>query len=266
MSFLFWAILSGYFIGWAVMLVHFETERERLYGIGRKILWVSFLAHLAWAAHLCVRTDAPALVMWQATLPILIIGSTLLVEWRARIRPLPIFSLPLVLLLSVMLGSRLTAGENNELTGMWLRLHLGFLLAGLASLIVSVSAALMYLWQSAQLKSRRPGQPFVMLPPLANLDRVHFRSLLWGVVLFSLGIAAGVGWAKDRHVLSAVWHDPKALLSLAGCLLCWVVVSIRLSAMRRGQKIAIGTLVAGIILLLAIGSVHVAPGAIHGGM
>ena len=262
---LFWAVFAGYLSGWALIFINFETERDALYALGRRILLVSFAAHWVWVAHLCVGTDAPRSILWQSTIPVVIIGITLLTEWRTRVRFLLLFSLPIVLLLSVLLGKGLSSDADSSLSGGWLKFHLGFILAGLAGFIVSVSAALMYLWQSAQLKSRHPGQPFLKLPPLATLDRLHFRALVWGVVFFSVGIAAGVVWARDLRELGSVLRDPKAVLSFLSCAMYWGIVSLRLSALRRGQKIAIGTLAVFLLLFLAIGSTHVAPGAIHGG-
>lgn len=148
----------------------------------------------------------------------------------------------------------------------WLWTHFGLVLAGLACLLTSVLAAALYLWQSRQLKSKHPGWSLMRLPSLEALDRVHFRSLLWGAGLFSVGLLAGVVWATDLDELNGVWRDPRALLSLATCGLAWVIASLRVSALRRGQKIAAGTLVVFVLLSLTIASSYVAPGAFHGGV
>ena len=147
----------------------------------------------------------------------------------------------------------------------WLWIHFGLILAGLAGLATAVSSAVLYLWQSSQLKSKRPGPSFIKLPSLDALDKVHVRSLVWGAGLFSLGLFTGVVWASDLRELGELWRDPRAVLSLITCLLIWAIVSLRLSTLRRGQKIAAGTLIVFLLLSLTIASSYVVPGTFHGG-
>ncbi len=147
----------------------------------------------------------------------------------------------------------------------WLWTHFGLILAGLAGLVIAVLSAALYLWQSSQLKSKHLGASFMRLPSLDVLDRVHVRSLLWGVGIFTPGLLAGVVWASDLRELGSLWRDPRAVLSLATCLMFWVIVSLRLSKLRRGQKIAASTLIVFLLLSLTIASSYVVPGVFHGG-
>ena len=146
----------------------------------------------------------------------------------------------------------------------WLWVHFGPILAGLAGLAAAVSSAALYLWQSHQLKSKHPGPSLMRLPSLDALDKVHVRSLIVGAGLFSLGLFAGVVWAGDLRELRSVLRDPRAVLSLITCLMIWAIVSLRLSSLQRGQKIAAGTLIVFFLLSLAIVSSHIMPGALHG--
>lgn len=147
----------------------------------------------------------------------------------------------------------------------WLPAHLGLILAGLVGLVTAVLCATLYLWQSRQLKSKHPGASFMRLPSLDALDRIHVRSLVLGAGIFSLGLFTGVVWAGDLRELSNVWRDPRAMMSLAACGMFWAIISLRLSTLRRGQKIAAGTLIVFLLLFLSIASTYVAPGAFHGG-
>ncbi len=170
------------------------------------------------------------------------------------------FSLPVMILLFVIavlylrpLGST-QAGEAGP--SPWLWFHLGLLLPGLAGLLTSVSSAMLYLLQSAQLKSKHLQKAFFKLPSLDSLDRAHFSSLVWGTVLFSLGILSGILWAKDQMVLAQVLKDKKVILSFATCFMYWGILTLRVSSMRRGQKIAIGTVLVFILLFVTIVSSH----------
>ena len=138
----------------------------------------------------------------------------------------------------------------------WLWLHLGLILFGLAGLLTAVSSAMMYLLQSAQLKSKHPNNTFFKLPSLDLLDRVHFTSLVWGTLLFSLGLLTGVFWARDLRELGQVFYDRRVILSVAACLLYWGIVGLRYSSLRRGQKIAVGTVFVFILLFVSLVSSH----------
>ncbi len=167
------------------------------------------------------------------------------------------FSLPVAILVFLFAVIYLVPGAGTTPGGgIWLWLHLGLILSGLAGLLTAVSSAMMYLLQSAQLKSRHPGTFFFKLPSLDSLDRMHFVSLVWGILLFSLGILSGVLWARDLHELGQIFSDKKVALSLATCLLYWGILGLRFSKLRRGQKIAIGTVVVFVLLFVTIVSSH----------
>ncbi len=148
---------------------------------------------------------------------------------------------------------------------MTLWIHLGFMLGGLAGFLTSVACAMMYLFQSSQLKSKHPGKISLKLPSLGTLDKIHFVSLTWGVVLFSLGILSGFFWATNLSAVHQVLREPKVVLSLATCVLYWIVFSVRLSSLRRGQKIALGTMFIFILLFLTLMSSYYAPSGFHKG-
>jgi ABC-type uncharacterized transport system permease subunit len=186
----------------------------------------------------------------------LILLVSYLIEGRQRARFLMLFTLPLALLLCLLAGLRVSAAARPPLEASWLWLHITFILTGLAGLLVAVSSALMYLLQSSQIKSKHLGKAFVELPALSTLDTIHFRSLCAGVVLFSLGILSGLFWASDRSGLAQALRDPKAILSMATCALYWIVLAFRLSPLRRGQKIAAGTVVVVVLLLGTLASSH----------
>jgi ABC-type uncharacterized transport system permease subunit len=147
----------------------------------------------------------------------------------------------------------------------WLWVHFGLILLGLAGLATAVGSAALYLWQSSQLKSKRPGAIFLKLPSLDALDRVHYRALIIGVAFFSLGILTGFFWASDIRAMGSIWRDLKVSLSFLTCFLLWVLAGVRITTIRRGQKIAVGTLIVFALLFLTFFSSYYAPSAFHQG-
>ena len=162
----------------------------------------------------------------------------------------------LVFLFAVIYLHPITQDAADREPTRWLWLHLGLILSGLAGLLTAVSSAMMYLLQSAQLKSKHLKNYFFKLPSLDSLDRVHFISLVWGCVLFSLGILSGILWAQNLKELGQWLGDKKVILSLATCLMYWGILFLRFSSLRRGQKIAIGTVFVFILLFVTIVSSH----------
>lgn len=148
----------------------------------------------------------------------------------------------------------------------WLWVHITLLVTGLMCLIMAVASALMYLLQSAQIKSKHLGKVFLRLPSLDTLDRLHFYYLSAGVIFFSLGLVSGIFWARDLKRIEQIFSDPMAILSFITCVLYWVILSLRASSIRRGQKIAAGTVFASFLLLVTLLSSTFVPSGFHKGL
>jgi ABC-type uncharacterized transport system permease subunit len=145
---------------------------------------------------------------------------------------------------------------NGESGGPWLWVHLSFVFSGLTIFAIAVSCAALYLFQSNQLKSHRPGPFFLGLPSLDVLDRIHTYSLVTGVVLFSSGLLSGLFFAESKNKVPLLAKDPTVTLSVTACILYWAIVAVRLSSLSRGRKIAISTLGVFAILTLAVLNAH----------
>lgn len=259
---LFLIVFAGYAASFVAYFTNFELQDSRLSVWGGRFAASSLAMHFALLAALAISGNAELLVRnWQYGLSFVVLAASFVIERRYGARYLMLFSLPIVLALS-LLALVIARGRGAEFVprDAWLWLHTGFLWSGLAGLVTAVSCALMYLIQSAQLKSRHPGRSLSKLPSLRTLDQIHFISLGWGVVLFSLGILCGVLWASDLDGLSAAIRDPKVILSFLTCFMYWLVLWFRFSSWRRGQKIAAGTVLVFVLVVLTLFSSHAMPG------
>ncbi|MBI2095580.1 MAG: cytochrome c biogenesis protein CcsA [Candidatus Omnitrophica bacterium] len=257
----FFFATAAYLAGWALYLVNFETQAPAFFNWGKKFVFAGFLAHLAVLAAAVWGGDlrgSGILSHWVA--PFLILSTAVFMEWRYKTRIWMLFSLPVVLLFCVLAfvlkPEDGPAGLQVVRSGGYLAAHTGFILSGFAGMITAVLSAAMYLVQSYQLKSKRVGNFFLKLPALDTLDRIHFRSLALGVVLFSLGILSGLFWAKNLRELHQVFRDPKVVLSFLTCLAYWLVLGFRMSALSRGQKIAAGTVITFALLVATFVTTH----------
>ena len=264
---LFWTVFAGYFASWMLYFAHFESEKEIYFLLGQRLLMGNLLFHAGLLAYLMNQDPVNTALIFEFSVPLIVVLLSFFMEWRYRAKLLIFFSLPIVLLISVLAaGQAGVATERVWDRSPWLWAHLGLIFGGLAGFVAAVSSAIMYLWQSSQLKSKQPGQTFLKLPSLDMLDRIHFRSLVWGVILFSLGILTGVIWASGLREMGSLFADPKVILSFATCFMYWIIVSLRGSSLRRGHKIAVGTLVVFLLVFLTIASSYYAPSAFHQGM
>ncbi len=262
--------IAGYFLSLVLYFINFETRQDASLSWARKISFGSLLLHfvfiaaLFWEEKRIVIVNLPEYAVVGAFLIVLVSFG---MEWKFKTRFLMLFSLPMALLFSVLAVALSHRGEGADVTASpaWLWAHTGLIAAGFAGFILAVAGAVMYLLQSRQLKSKQLGRVFLKLPSLSTLDRLHFTALAWGVVLFSLGILSGLAWATEMREVGSVLRDPKVALSFLTCLLYWVILAFRLSALRRGQKIAVGTLLVFALLFVTLMSSTYAPTEFHRG-
>ena len=105
----------------------------------------------------------------------------------------------------------------------------------------------MYLNQERQLKTRHLGRSFLLLPPIEQLDTINFRLLIMGFGMFTVAMIGGivsyeiVGHATRMKVPYAV---------AAWCLYA-ALLGARWLASWRGRRVAIGSMVAFALVLVA---------------
>lgn len=258
--YLFLIVFFIYLLSFVLYFIDFELKKGELAARGKQFALMGLVIHFVFILAI-LRNRSVILIANPAEFitPFIILLISYVLENRYKARFFMLFSLPIALLLSLFAIVRshgsaemIPVLENRG----WLVLHLGFVLTGLAGLLTAVSSAMMYLLQSTQLKSKHLGTIFFKLPSLDILDRIHFISLIWGIILFSLGILSGVFWAQNLQELGQIFRDPKVILSMVTCLAYFLILCLRFSAMRRGQKIAIGTVIVFILLFMTIVSSH----------
>lgn len=268
---LFFAILAIYAAGMIVYFLNFENPVAAMTQWGRRLIQTGMALHLAFIVYLAGRSEICPLLNLADSLHVasfLIVVLSYAVERRYRAGYLVLFSLPIALIIS-LLGALLSKNAEFVLitpSSRWTAIHASLIVIGFVSQIIAVSSAVMYLIQSHQLKTKHTGTAFLRLPPLATLDKIHFGSLMWGVILFSFGLLSGVFSAKTAGELKEVLRDPKVTLSLAACFMYWLILGFRLSRLRRGQKIAAGTVVVFALLFVTLLTANYGASGFHRGV
>ena len=155
-----------------------------------------------------------------------------------RITSLGLFMLPLVFVLTLASALRAERSfDSSAFRGGWLLIHIGSSILGYTGFFLTFVAAVMYLIQEKELKSRKPRAFYYRLPSLEVLDELYYRSLVFGFPFLSLGILAGL--VSASRAWQGSWElDPKIVASFTTWLIYLVLFSTRLSGNWRGRRAA----------------------------
>lgn len=176
------------------------------------------------------------------------------------------FATPLAL---VTLAASLAFGGGSgvipeALRSAWFPFHLAFAILADALFSVAGVASIAYLVQERLLRKKRIGVMFRNLPPLDVLDEIIHRLIVVGWLLMTIGMIAGALYAKQQW--GAYWSwDPRQSWSLLTWLLFAAILHARLTAGWRGRRAAYLTLLAVLLVLLAIPALGVLTSTRHGG-
>jgi cytochrome c-type biogenesis protein CcsB len=158
--------------------------------------------------------------------------------WRYRITALGLFVQPLAFvftLISVVRPER--PFTDPAFRGGWLLIHISSIFLGYTAFLLTFVAALMYLIQTRELKSKKPRAFYYRLPSLEICDEIYSRSLLIGLPFLTLGIL--MGFIAASRAWKGPWEfDPKILASMVTWLIYLVLFSTRLSGAWRGRRSA----------------------------
>jgi cytochrome c-type biogenesis protein CcsB len=251
--FFFQAAFFLYVAGTGLSLAHLITLKPRLARFGRGFLGVGLTVHtlaILWRLFESGRTplanlhEALSFFAW-ATL-----GAYFLLHFRYRLEVLGAFVSPVAVFLMVLasLFPKEIMPIEPVLDSFWLPVHVILAIAGNALFALAFAAAVMYLIQERQIKSKRIGVFFRRLPALKVLDDLNYRCLKIGFPFLTLGIITGAIWAESAWGTYWSW-DPKQTWSLVTWFIYAALLHGRLTAGWRGRRAAIFA-VAGFALLL----------------
>ena len=166
----------------------------------------------------------------------------LFVQWRYKMESLSAFIFPLVFVMSLVatLGNPVSSWTNPVVRNVWLTVHIVLVLLGIAALLVTAVASLLYLFQERELKAKKPRKFYYRLPALGTLDDLISKSMAMGFVLMTLAVIAGTTWGFIE--MNTAWiSQPKIAISFFTWGIYMVLVFLRTTAGWRGRKAAIMT-------------------------
>ncbi len=248
-----WVAAAFYALGVAYAYSEARRSRPHLPRKALGALGVGLLAHAISIASLAIVTRRFPVADIHTALSFfafLLIIAFFLAYWRYRAPSLGLFMLPLVLLVTVISALRPDRTfESPAFRSGWLWAHVAASILGYAGFSITFAAAVMYLLQERQLKSRRPRGFYYRLPPLETCERIYYGSLLFGFPFLSAGLIMGfVDASREWH---GAWEfDPKILASVLTWIVYLVLFSAYLSGIWRGRRAAYVAIFAFAILMV----------------
>jgi len=169
---------------------------------------------------------------------------------RYRITALGLFMLPWVFvftLISAIHPERPFA--DPAFRGGWLLVHIMSIFLGYTAFLLTFVAALMYLIQEHEIKSKKPRGLYYQLPSLELCDELYSKSLMAGLPFLSVGILTGFLWAS--RTWQGPWElDPKILASMVTWMIYLVLFSTRLSGFWRGRRSALVAVFGFVVMMV----------------
>jgi len=238
---LLWIALVLYGLGTLLLIPLVVNRRPTISSASLGALGLGLLAHagaIVWEAariHRLPVTDVRSTLSFYAFLVTL---AFFVLYLRYRITSLGLFMLPFVFVLTLISAFRPERPfDMSAFRGGWLAVHIGSTILGYTGFFLTFVAAVMYLIQEKELKSRTPRTFYYRLPSLELCDELYYRSLLFGLPLLTIGILTGFIWAS--RTWKGPWEfDPKILASLVTWLIYLVLFSTRVSGGWRGRRAA----------------------------
>jgi cytochrome c-type biogenesis protein CcsB len=238
---LLWAGLALYGLGTLLLIPSVVNRRPAISTASLAALGLGLLAHSgaivieAVQIHRLPVTDVRSALSFYAFLLTL---AFFFLYLRYRITSLGLFMLPFVFVLTLIAAFRpVRPFDLSAFRGGWLAVHIGSTILGYTGFFLTFVAAVMYLIQEKELKSRIPRAFYYRLPSLELCDELYYRSLLFGLPLLTVGILTGFIWAS--RTWKGPWElDPKILASLLTWLIYLVLFSTRVSGSWRGRRAA----------------------------
>ena len=205
-----WLALAGFICQTLMLVMGFHKALPGGLSLG------AYLQMLAWFVLLC------GLAVW----------------FKLRQETALLFAAPLGLMLFAMSAPYLGALVQvpPSLKAPFYALHIGALFLSLGLLTLAFAAGALFLFLEGRIKSKQSMKGFWQdMPALSMLDKINAFTTLTAFPLYTLGIVAGLIWAKPVFG-ATVTGDPKEVISIVVWLLFAVLFHNRLANGWKGRK------------------------------
>ena len=256
-----YCFLASYAVAFALEVLHFVRPRPIVRG----------LSLVCGAAGLLAQTLFVAVKPLDLASPF---GSLLLLAWVLAVFYLygsihhgrlawGLFVLPLVIGLIGLAELAPPSPEANSSGSLWTSLspswglvHGALLLLAAVGVSVGFVASLMYLVQVRRLRAKLAPGEGVRLLSLERIEEMNRRAILWSFPLLTAGLLVGIVLQVQHGEFLVGWSSPKIIITVGLWLVFAILLYLRYGTHVRGRQVALLTVVAFALLIVALVSVH----------
>jgi cytochrome c-type biogenesis protein CcsB len=244
---------------------------DRWGGMAQSVVWLGVAVHFLF---LITRGVAAERFPWGNLFEYVsvISGASMLVACvllrRPSMRVMWPWILTPILLLMFYAGTKLYADVEPlvpSLNSYWYWIHVSVVSIGGSIGLVSGVASLLYLMRRAQPKGKEKGFFGAIATPLPDstkLDNLAYRTAIWTLPVFGLGVIFGATWAYFAWGRFWGW-DPKETVSLITWLLYAAYLHARATPGMRGKPAAWINVVAFLTMIFNLFFVNIVVSGLH---
>lgn len=239
---LFFAALALYACSAVLFTVSFITQKDSAGIAAFRTCCAGFAVHTCVLAVRAFVSGHPPISNLHESLAFfswVIVLAYVIVESRQRSWVNGVFVLPLAAAAagySLIIDARIKP-LLPALDSPWLGVHASSCILSYACFLLAFCFGIMYLWQEHEVKSKRIDAFFFRLPALGLVDRLGYKSVVFGFVFLTAGIISGSLWAWRAWGSFWSW-DPKETWSLIVWGIYIVYLHGRLALNWQGRKSA----------------------------
>jgi len=241
--YLFWGSVYCYAAVTIMLLIGFIFKKERVLGAIPYVLVPGFLLHtmvfiIRWSmtGYLPANGDYENGITggWFA-----ILLTMALVTARRDLRAAAVVAVP-VTLIFMGYGYMVNAGGQPHaasLKSSWLIVHVLFAQLAFGSYLIASGLGLIYLLKDNKQRAGAESPFYGRFPPLAVIDELMFKFVVFGFLADAIMIASGSIWAKD--LWGSYWNwDPVEVWSLLSWMIYGLTIHLRVTLGWRGRRLA----------------------------
>jgi HemX protein len=257
------AIILVSFGGLLATWIHLVNRPDnKIETLATRISWIALFLYLAWMIILSV---------YQGQLPFVSIGQLLaffgFLIWGAHIYVqrkvkqgilviAPIITVIAMTLMSLIIGTQ-PVQVPDMFSSVWVSFHITFAVAGAVLVQGAGIHSLGYVILHRQIKQRKFGPLFTLLPSLEDLARLRTVAILTGWLLISFGMIGGIVWMGIRTEFFEILTG-----HLGIAIIFWIIISITAVANRfrwlsQYQLSGFSVILSAVILILIFVSIIV---------
>lgn len=237
----------------AVYAVHFVRNRGGMSSAAIAALTATIVIHVAAVLIRLVGERHVPLANTGEAVTFFALTTTLVyayLEVRMRTQAMGIFILVVVFLFQTVGTFRYEpfAPIKDSLKSAWFAFHVTTTIFSFSGFAIATVTSALYLLLYRELHSRRPGFIYLRIPSLETLDLMSRRAVKPAFILFTIGILAGMMWAKEAWGTYWRW-DPKLCTSFTSWLIYGGYLWARTRRAWQGRRVAYVALLGFVMLI-----------------